>query len=65
MKYITIDYILKLHDKLIGHTGGTSGVRDLEILKSSVENSKANFCGQDLYPTIESKCANILYFIVK
>ncbi|OAA91289.1 type II toxin-antitoxin system death-on-curing family toxin [Clostridium ljungdahlii] len=65
MKYITVDYILKLHARLIRTTGGTSGVRDLEILESSVENSKATFCGQDLYPTIESKCANICFNIIK
>ncbi|MBR9649496.1 type II toxin-antitoxin system death-on-curing family toxin [Clostridium tyrobutyricum] len=65
MKYITIKYILKLHDKLIEATGGTNGVRDLEILKSSVENSKVTFYGQELYPTIESKCANICFNIIK
>ncbi|MBP2032590.1 death-on-curing protein [Clostridium algifaecis] len=65
MKYINIDFILKLHDRLIRATGGTSGVRGLEILKSSVENCKATFYGQDLYPTIESKCANICFNIIK
>lgn len=37
MKYISIDYILKLHEKLILATGGSNGIRDIELLKSAVE----------------------------
>ncbi|AGY75322.1 Death-on-curing family protein [Clostridium autoethanogenum DSM 10061] len=37
----------------------------MKLLKSSVENSKATFYGRDLYPTIESKCANICFNIMK
>ncbi|WP_029702578.1 type II toxin-antitoxin system death-on-curing family toxin [Clostridium autoethanogenum] len=57
--------MLKLHDRLIKAVRGTSGVRNLKLLKSSVENSKATFYGRDLYPTIESKCANICFNIMK
>lgn len=64
MKYISIEYVLKLHSKLIETTGGSSELRDMELLKSSIENSKSTFNGQNLYPTIEDKCANICYSMV-
>ncbi|CAB1242702.1 Toxin Doc [Clostridiaceae bacterium BL-3] len=65
MKYISLEYIIKLHDKMIDSTGGSKGIRDMELLKSSVENSRATFGGKDLYPTAESKCANICFNIIK
>lgn len=64
MKYITINYIIKLHEKLIIATGGSSGIRDIGLLESAIENSKATFAGEDLYKSIEGKCSNICYSII-
>lgn len=64
MKYISINYIQKLHEKMIDTTGGSYGIRDIELLKSAVENSKSTFDGKDLYPEIEDKCANICYNLI-
>ncbi|MGH4049817.1 MAG: type II toxin-antitoxin system death-on-curing family toxin [Clostridium sp.] len=33
-------------------------------MKSSIENSKVTFGGEDLYKTIEEKCSNICYCII-
>lgn len=64
MKYISIEYILKLHEKLILSTGGSNGIRDIELLKSALENSKSTFAGEDLYKSIEEKCSNICYSLI-
>jgi len=64
MKYITINYILKLHKKIIVTTGGSHGIRDMGLLKSALENSKSTFGGKDLYPKIENKCASVCYSII-
>ena len=64
MKYIPIEYVLKLHEKMIIRTGGSNGVRDIELLKSAIQNSKATFGGEDLYKSIEEKCSNICYSII-
>jgi death-on-curing protein len=64
MKYISIEYILKLHSKMIEATGGSHGTRDIELLKSAIENSKSTFGGQELYPSIEDKCVNICHNII-
>lgn len=47
MKYISLEYIIKLHDKMIDITGGSKGIRDIELLKSSIENSRATFGGEE------------------
>lgn len=64
MKYIDVNYIIKLHEKLIESTGGSNGLRDEKLLDSALKNSKATFDGIELYPTIEEKCTNICYNLV-
>lgn len=64
MKYINVNYIIKLHEKLIASTGGSSGLREERLLDSALENSKSTFGGLDLYPTIEEKCTTICYSLV-
>jgi death-on-curing protein len=64
MKYISLEYMLKLHEKLIKATGRSIEIRYIELLKSSIENSKVTFNGEELYPTSENKSANICYSII-
>lgn len=64
MKYISLDYVIKLHTKMTKATGGSEGIRDINLLKSALENSKSTFNGKDLYETVEEKCAAICYSII-
>ena len=64
MKYIDISYILKMYKKMIESTGGSFGIRNIGLLESAIQNSKATFEGVELYPTIEEKCSNICYSII-
>ena len=64
MKWLSIDYILKLHQKIIYRTGGAPGIRDTTLLQSAIYNARATFDGQDLYPDIESKIAAICYGVI-
>ena len=43
---------------------GSDGLRDIGLLESAIENSKATFAGEDLYNSIEAKCSNICYSII-
>ncbi|SHH50285.1 death on curing protein [Desulforamulus hydrothermalis Lam5 = DSM 18033] len=36
MKWLSIDYILKLHEKMIQRTGGAPGLRDIKLLQSAI-----------------------------
>ncbi len=65
MKHITIAQVLQLHNKMIRETGGDDGIRDPALLESALYNALSTFDGNELYPSIEEKCANICFCIVK
>ena len=64
MKWLSIDYILKLHEKMIQRTGGASGLRDIKLLQSAIYNAQTTFDGQELYPDIESKIGAICHGVI-
>ena len=65
MKRISIDQVIALHQKMIDATGGVNGIRDKNLLESALNNAFATFDGIELYRSIEEKCANICFSIVK
>jgi death on curing protein len=65
IKYLTLEQILRLHDAAIEEFGGLNGIRDSNLLLSSVEHPKAAMFGEDLYPTIYNKAAAYLYHIIR
>ena len=65
MKYISIAQVLQLHNKMIQETGGDDGIRDHALLESALYNALSTFDGEELYPGIEEKCANVCFCIVK
>ena len=64
IKYLTLEQILKLHDAAVEKFGGLRGIRDTNLLLSSIEHPKAAMFGEDLYPTIYNKAAAYLFHIV-
>ncbi len=46
-----------IHAKIIDETGGSHGVRDLNLLISITERPKTSFGGREMYPTIFDKAA--------
>ena len=65
IKYLTPEQILRLHDAAIEKFGGLKGVKDSNLLLSSVEHPKAAMFGKDLYPTVHNKAAAYLFHIVR
>ncbi len=65
MRFLTVDEVIFLHDKVLAATGGIQGVVNAGLLESAVENAKATFEGQDLFPDLESKCAATVYSLIK
>ena len=55
MKRLSNEQILMLHSQLIEQTGGTTSVRDFNLLESAIETSFQVFGGEELYPTIQAK----------
>jgi len=65
MIILTSDEVIILHEKLITATGGSSGIRDVGLLESAVLGCYQTFDGQDLYPTVVEKAAQVAYAICK
>jgi death on curing protein len=61
MRYLTIEEVLRLHDRVIERTGGSAGVRDRGALESAVSQPQMTFSGDDLYPTLPEKAAALCF----
>ncbi|CAN5211582.1 hypothetical protein BH23BAC1_BH23BAC1_47700 [soil metagenome] len=62
---ISLDDVIGIHSILIENFGGHSGVRDRELLKSSIFRPYVTFDSVDLYPTTVDKAAAVIESIVK
>lgn len=65
MKYLTTKDVLLLHNMAIDESGGSHGLRDLNLLESAVARPKSSFGGQDLYPTIFLKAAALIHSLLR
>ena len=65
MKLLSAEQILFIHARLIEETGGSHGVRDLNMLLSAVGRSQASFDNQDLYPDLFSKAAALMESLIR
>ena len=65
MNYLTAEQILFLHARLIEETGGSHGVRDINLLLSAVGRPQASFNDQDLYPDIFTKAASLMDSLIR
>lgn len=54
-----------LHASLIKATGGSEGIRDEGILDSALNNPFQSFGGEDLYPSIHEKAAQLCFGVVR
>lgn len=62
--YLTIEEIIFAHDRIIEESGGSKGVRDLNLLQSAVGRPQASFAGQDLYQDIFLKAAALIHSLI-
>ena len=64
---LTYDDALRAIDALRGQFGGSElfGREKDKSFESSVRTIYQSFGGQDMYPSVEEKAANLLYFVVK
>ena len=59
------EQVLLLHSQLIKSFGGSSGVRDDNLLDSALETPFQTFDGEELYPTLQAKAARLGYGLIK
>lgn len=64
MKFLTLDQIIILHEKLIIQTGGSIGIRDKGLIESARLRAMATFDRVDLYKTNEEKIAIMTHSLI-
>ena len=61
MNWITEEYILILHRKILQKTGGSLGLRDESALKAAIAAPLQTFGDTELFPTEIEKIARLAY----
>jgi death-on-curing protein len=61
MRYLTLAEVLFIHERVLGQSGGGSGIRDLSALESAMSQPKATVGGIDAYPSLVEKAAALCY----
>jgi death-on-curing protein len=64
MRYVTLREVVALQQRIIAATGGAGGMRELAALESAVAQPRANFGGEDLYPSVIEKAAALGFSLV-
>lgn len=65
MKEISIEFVVRLHEMLIEKSGGSKGVRDINLLESALYSPLQTFGDQELYPDDLDKIVSISYSLIK
>ena len=60
---LELDEVIEIHKMLIDVTGGSHGIRDIELLKSALENAFQTFEGYDLYKDDITKISTIAFSV--
>ena len=65
MIILSKEQVLMMHRQLIPATGGSDGIRDEGMLDSALLNPFQSFGGEELYPSIQAKAAQLCFGLVK
>ncbi len=65
IRYLELDEVLRVHERVIRQYGGSPEMRDLGLLESAVATPRQTMLGEELYPDVVSKAAILLYLLIK
>ena len=65
MIFFEYEQVISLHSFLIAKTGGMDGVRDENLLESALKAPFQTFGGNELYPNIFEKAAQLCYSLIE
>ena len=63
--FVPIEEVVVIHERMIKIGGGSSGIRDIELLHSAIERPRASFSGEYLYKSVLEMGAAMLQSLVK
>lgn len=61
---ITVGGVIEIHDRVLSQYGGLQGIRDRNLLESSVEGIYQSFGEYEFYPTVLDKIARLAFNII-
>lgn len=61
---ITVEEVIEIHDRVLSQYGGLQGIRDRNLLESSVEGIYQSFGEFEFYPTVLDKIARLTFNII-
>ncbi len=64
MRFLTVEEILELHDRVIKISGGSSGVRQLGDVEKAAAQPQMSFGGKDLYVGLAEKAAALGFSLI-
>jgi death-on-curing protein len=62
-EFLTLQIVLRIHQKQVAAFGGADGLRDLSLLESALSQPEQSFEGNFLHPTLFSMAAAYLFHI--
>lgn len=65
MRKISKNLVIRLHEMLIKKSGGSKGIRDINLLESSLNGPFQTFGNQELYPDDLDKIISVSYSLIK
>lgn len=65
MNFFSEEQVIKIHSSLIIRTGGIDGVREYNLLDSSLKSIFQTFDGKELYPSILDKAVQLCYSLIE
>lgn len=63
--FVSMEEVVIIHEKMIEIGGGSSGIRDIELLHSAIERPKASFSDKYLYNSRLTMGSALLQSLVK
>ena len=64
MRFLILPEVVKVYHAIMEQSGGATGIRDLEALKSALAQPFMTFDGKELYPTLIEKIATIGFSLI-
>jgi len=65
MKFLSLTEVLAIHRDQIARYGGTTGIRDIDLLKSALGMPAATYGGEFLHTDVFEMAAAYLFHLVK
>jgi death on curing protein len=65
VKFLSLTEVLEIHRDQIARYGGTTGIRDIELLKSALGMPMATYSGEFLHTDVFEMAAAYLFHLVK